>query len=626
VKRKVASLSVWLVILVLVASMALVGCGATPEPEQPAEEAAAPTEAPAEEAAAPTEAPAEEAAAPTEAPAEEPAGAVVNSAGIELPADAAPLEEQVLRLANTEYSWLGWDYTAYDFTAGPTYGIHDSCTRPDKEFNPQPSGCESWEVSDDGLTWTFHLPEDKVWSDGTPVTAEDWVFTLQRYARADYDFEWFYSMAGIKNWGAVVNGDLPPEELGAQVVDDYTFTVTTDQPTPYLTKQFADLWLAPKHIVKDRMADGSWALDPATAVSAGPYKFDHWDKGKEIVWVANDMYNGPYGPMMEKIQVTFMDPEVRYNAYKNGELDIIGYGYEIDLPPAALAEVMADPEMQEQLISWPNFMTNYLYFDTWNPPFDDLKVRQAFSHAIDRDAIVNGPLQYQARAAYTMNPPGFPGENVEALKDVQNYDPELAAQLMEEAGYPGGEGFPALSMYMRDPYPALTNAGEAIAGMLKNNIGVDVEIQSLDYSMFMELLGDQKKNEGGDMLFAMVPYEYDFVDGSNLLGVWGGCEDEGASMPDMPGRHTWYNTEYNDLVCEANAIIGDEAKRNDLYQQAEKILIEDVGLVPIYHPTFNVLVRPDLAGPALEPNANGVVTFRGERFNSSESTVYRTTE
>jgi ABC-type transport system substrate-binding protein len=156
---------------------------------------------------------------------------------------------------------------------------------------------------------------------------------------------------------------------------------------------------------------------------------------------------------------------------------------------------------------------------------------------------------------------------------------------------------------------------------------VDVEIQSLDYSMYMERLGDQKRNEGGDMIFAFVPYEYDFVDGSNLLGVWGGCEDEGAvDMPDMPGRHTWYNAEYNDLVCEANAIIGDEAKRNELYQAAEKILIEDVALVPIYHPVFNVLVNPRLAGPALEPNAAGVVTFRGVRFNSSESTVYRTKE
>ena len=206
------------------------------------ESAPAATEPP---AAAATEPP-----APTEAPPPE-ADKVVNRAGVVLPDDAAPIEEQVLRLGATEYSWLGWDYTAYDFTGGPTYGIHDSCVRPDKEFQPQPSGCESWEVSDDGLTWTFHLPEDKVWSDGEPVTAEDWVFTLQRYARPDYDFEWFYSMAGIKNWDAVVSGDLPPEELGAKVVDDYTFTVETNQPAPFLVKQFADLWLAPEHIVKD---------------------------------------------------------------------------------------------------------------------------------------------------------------------------------------------------------------------------------------------------------------------------------------------------------------------------------------------------------------------------------------
>jgi peptide/nickel transport system substrate-binding protein/oligopeptide transport system substrate-binding protein len=611
-KRKLAAPLMWFVILTVIASMVIAGCGPTAAPEEPE-----PTQAPAEQ---PTEA----AAAPTEAP--PPAEKVVNSAGIELPADAAPVEEQVLRLSGTEYSWLSWDYTAYDYTGGALYGIHDSCVRPDKEFQPQPSGCESWEVSEDGLTWTFYLPEDKVWSDGEPVTAEDWVFTLQRYARPDYDFEWFYSMAGIQNWGAVVSGDLPPEELGAKVVDDYTFTVTTDVPAPFLVKQFADLWVAPEHIVQDRLADGSWALDPATAVSAGPYKFDHWEKGVEIAWVANDKYTGPYPPTMDMVVISFMDPEVRYNAYQNAELDIIGYGYEIDLPPAALAQVMADEEMKKQHITWPNFITYYLYFDTWNPPFDDLKVRQAFSHAIDRDAIVNGPLQYQASAAYSMNPPGFPGESVEALKGIQNYDPELAAQLMEEAGYPGGEGFPKLTMQMREPYPALTTAAEAMAGMLKTNIGVDVEIQELEYTIFMDMLGDQKRNEGGDMIFAFVPYEYDFVDGSNLLGVWGSCEEEGASMADMPGRHTWHNTEYNALVCEANAMIGDEDRRNELYRQAEKILIEDVGLVPIYHADFNVLVNPRLAGPALEPNANGVVTFRGFRFNSSEGQVYRTAE
>jgi peptide/nickel transport system substrate-binding protein/oligopeptide transport system substrate-binding protein len=318
-----------------------------------------------------------------------------------------------------------------------------------------------------------------------------------------------------------------------------------------------------------------------------------------------------------------MDPSVRFNAYQNGEVDIIGYGYEVDLPPASLAQASANPELAEQLITWPNFITYYLFFDTWNPPFDDLNVRKAFSHAINRDALVNGPLKDQAQAAYTMNPPGFPGENVAELKEVQNFDPEKAAQYMADAGYPGGEGFPKLIMKTRSAYPALTNAAEGIAAMLKENLGVEVEIQDLEYGIYMDQLGTQKREKAGEMNFALVPYEYDFVDGSNLLGVWGGCENPDADLSDMPGRHTWYNEEYNNLVCEANAIIGDEAKRNENYRQAERILIEDVALVPIYHGIFNVLASPDLTGPALEPNAQGAKTFRGFRFNSSEGAVYR---
>ncbi len=588
--------------LLLVAGLVLAGCGA------------------------PAPAPAESVSEPSDSAPAASSGPVVNSAGIELPADAAPIEEQVLNLAQTELSWWDWSFTAYDLIGGSLWALHDSCVRPDKEFNPQPSGCESWEVSEDGLTWTFQLPEDKVWSDGTPVTADDWIFTLQRYARPDYDFEWFYSMMGIVNWGAVVSGDLPPEELGVEKVDDYTFTVTTEQPAPFLIKQFADIWVVPAHVVEDRMADGSWATDPERSVSAGPYKLDTYEKGVKMELVANERYTGPFPPMMEKIVIHFMDPNVRFNAYRNGEVDIIGYGYEVDLPPAALAQASADPALSEQLVSWPNFITYYLFFDTVNEPFNDHKVRQAFSHAIDRDALVNGPLKGQAQAAYTMNPPGFPGESVAELQDVQAYDPERAAALLAEAGYPDGEGFPSLTLKTRSAYPALTNAAEGIASMVKENLGIEVQIQDLEYGIYMEQLANQKGNQDGEMNFALVPYEYDFVDGSNLLGVWGGCESGATEAADMPGRHTWYNAEYNALLCEANAIIGDEDRRNELYRQAERILIEDVALVPIYHGIFNVIKSPRLAGPALEPNAEGVVTFRGFRFNSSEGEVYKKAE
>ncbi len=597
-KSKIAVSMILLVILSMVASTILVGCGT------PAEEPTT-SEGPAE--------PAE--------PAE--AEKVVNRAGVELPPDAAPLEEQVLRMATEESTWMTWDASVYDENIGDMIAWADSCVYPDSNYEPQPNTCSSWETSDDGLTWTFHSDEGRKWSDGTPITADDWVFTLQRYARPDYDFEWFYSMANIVNWSVVVNGEVPPEELGVQKVDDYTFSITTERPTPYLIKIMADVWVTPKHIVKDRLDDGSWAFDENNYVFAGPYKLEAYNKGEEIIMVANDMYTGPFPPMVDEIIYSFMDPAVVWTAYQGDELDAIGGGYSADLPPSAMAEIMADPELKEQLITWPNFNTYYLFFDTWNPPFDDLKVRQAFSHVIDRDQLVNGPLQYQAVAAYSMNPPGFPGENVEELKSVQNYDPALGAQLLAEAGYPGGEGFPKLTMNLRNADPAQVNAAEVIAAMIKEHLGIDVEIQDLEYSIFTEGYRNQKKNKSGDFIFALVPYEYDFVDGSNLLSVWGGCEDEGADLSDMPGRHTWYNKEYNDLNCEAGAIMGDEARRNELYRQAERILVEDVALVPIYHSIFVAMVKPDITGPMLEPDENGNRTWHRFRFTRREARVYR---
>jgi len=221
-----------------------------------------------------------------------------------------------------------------------------------------------------------------------------------------------------------------------------------------------------------------------------------------------------------------------------------------------------------------------------------------------------------------MNPPGFPGENVERLKGGQNYDPKMAAQLMEEAGYPGGEGFPELTLYTRNASPALTNAAEMVVAMLKENLGVKATVQNLDYTIFSEKMRNQKKNKDGDFKFALVSYEFDFVDGSNMLGVWGGCEKPGADKSEQPGRHTWYNEEFNKLMCDAGVLIGDEAKRAEMYQQAEKLLVEDVALVPLYHGIYNAMVQPYMKGPALEPGPNGEKTLWRYRIGSSEGKVY----
>src|SRR5579884_1791781 len=145
-----------------------------------------------------------------------------------LPADAAPASQQTLTIAEQEYPYFDWEQKAYNLNAPGANMIQESLTRPDNNFNPLPAGAVSWSVDKSGLVWTVKLRHGMVWSDGTPITSKDWLFSFQRIARADYDFEWFYSI--IKNMDKVAAGKAPMSSLGVKAVDPYTLQITTESP------------------------------------------------------------------------------------------------------------------------------------------------------------------------------------------------------------------------------------------------------------------------------------------------------------------------------------------------------------------------------------------------------------
>lgn len=222
-----------------------------------------------------------------------------------------------------------------------------------------------------------------------------------------------------------------------------------------------------------------------------------------------------------------------------------------------------------------------------------------------------------------MNPPGFPGESVEQTQERAGLRPgEAAKQLMADAGFADGVGFPKLTIY-REAFPALTNAAEAIAAMLKENLGVESEVQDLDYATFTEKIRGQKKNQSGDMSIALVPYEFDFVDGSNLLSVWGGCEEEGADMSAMPGRHTWFNQEYNQLLCDAGSLLGDKHASRCISKPSEFCLRMPRLCRSITQEFLRTMVKPYLKGPMFDPSDAGLKTWNRFRFSSRESMIYK---
>lgn len=527
-------------------------------------------------------------------------GGYVNSLGIPLPPDAAPPEEQVLVEFAEDKTYMERFMTVYKGTAG-MYLIAEPLTRVDFNFDLLPAAAERWSVSDDGLTWTFHLRPGMVFSDGAPLNAHDYVYTLRRGADPDhaYDAEWYYR--AIKNWGAVVARRMPLEALGVRAVDDLTVEVTTEDPAPYLPALLSFTWVSPRRAI-EKYGD-TWSTRPETSVSSGPYRLVEWTKGARITLELNTSYRGGARPYLERIIYRLFTRAAQpplLTAYEGGEIHSTGLSTQ-----AEAARVAGSPALQSQLNSYTDFATYYLTFDTYNSLFKDLRIRRAFSHAIDRDALCRSALRQFGTPAYAMMPTGFPGASEEQLTHIQRFDPDMARRYLAEAGYPDGRGFPVVEIWLRSEGLIQRTAAEALQAMLKRVLNIHIEVRNMEAKTFMDALNAHR------LLLAMVPYQYDYVDPSSLLNIW---------MSD--GRHAWKNDLFDGLVRRANGYVGPEAERMELYRQAERVLVEDVGAVFLWHPRINQVWRPTLGSPALEVNRYGQRAWRGDQLQDLSVTLY----
>jgi ABC-type transport system substrate-binding protein len=260
-------------------------------------------------AAPAAEAPAGEAAAGDSSAAAPAAGEVVkNALGKEMPADAAPLDQQVFVL-----HYNGWQtFTTVDFfeavyqRAGALSDLmSDSLVRLDKNFKPNPGAATEWSSDESGLVWTFKLDPNLMWNDGTPVTADDYVATFQYGADPAHawDFSWYYSGI-IKNWTQSVAGEVPVTDIGVKALDANTLEFTTEMPAPFLPAML--VYSAPLQKAALEAHGGLYNSDPATSVSAGPYKLTEWTKDQRVVYEINPDYKGTNIPYIEKVIVTNM--------------------------------------------------------------------------------------------------------------------------------------------------------------------------------------------------------------------------------------------------------------------------------------------------------------------------------
>jgi ABC-type transport system substrate-binding protein len=598
--------------LLLVFAVILAACSGTPAAPAATTAPAAPTSVP---TAVPTLAPivaptAAAAATAVPAPTAATAGTAGTLNGVTLPEDAAPPEYQVyVTYFDNTATFTSLDFLETVYNQGGFGAIVNLLGEPlvrlDKNFEVQPGAALKWTPNEDATEWTFELDPNLVWSDGTPLTSEDYV-TSFRYAadpKHAWDFAWYYSEPGaIKNWDDAVAGKVGTDQIGVRADGPNKVIFETTTPAPFLPAKL--LYSQPFQKAAFEKNGPLYNSDPATSVSSGPYVLKEWSKGERIVYEANPNYKGNNKPYIQKVIHIGAKPETMFAGYQQGEVDFVHSQF---LSAADIELINRDPELAKQVrLNSGDFRTDYLFFDNKNPPFNDMKVRQAFGHIVDRDAIIKNILTNgQAIPAYSFLMPGFPSSDSEGLKELQSYDPEKARALLAEAGFPNGQGFPKLTMWLRNEPPVRQQVAQAIAATIKQELGIEVEVSNKDFKTFMDALNAKPT----EVQFGMVSYGIDFLDPSNMLGVWLGT-----------GRHNWQNAEFDKMVADAAASL-DLEKRDQMFRDAEKLLVTEAPAVFINHRTRGDLLKPYFAGTQLEPNKAGFAAIQWPDFSNHSAVI-----
>ena len=323
-----------------------------------------------------------------------------NSTARPLPPDAAPREQQVMRFMSPEPRTL--DSAINDYDTEDTIIPFEPLLRRDPNWHPEPAAADGYESTPDGKTWTFHLRQGARWSDGRPVTAHDFVYSFRRMLDPKEANPYGFFYHDFKNARPINRGEITDlTQLGVRAVDDLTLVIETEKSAPYLPfiVSYGNALPVPPWQVEKY--DRKWTR-LENIVSNSGFKLSEWVTGSHMTLVPDPMYNGPHKPYLEKVIHPFRNAAVAtVLAYENNEVDreLVDV---TDMP-----RIMADPELAPDLVKVAARGSWYLFFRTRQPPFDDVRVREAFTRAIDRDVISNVLLGGTAVPAYSMIPPEF---------------------------------------------------------------------------------------------------------------------------------------------------------------------------------------------------------------------------
>jgi oligopeptide transport system substrate-binding protein len=537
------------------------------------------------------------------------APAPTNTAGADAPSTQPPTEArddvQFLRDSLRNGDPASHDFNA-DLYCNGIPQIWSGLLNFDQDFNVVPDWAESWEPNDDATKWTFKLRKDNTgFSNGDPVTAETFAYSFKRMLLPETKAPYASILFDIQNAEEINAGQLDPDELGVTVVDDWTLEVDMVAPRGLFPVIVAYQACVATH--PPSAEAGGQFTDPGVVggpvISNGPFVLVNWEHDVTCDIEKNPNYWRADEIILEKVYHPIIPAEQGLLPYEAGEIDWTV------VPGAELSRVQADPELSSQLERWVEPLIWKLLPEVTVAPFDDIRVRRAVSHAIDRDRI-NQVTNGGGDPAYCLMPPGLFGYlgDDEEIRAIQAFDPEQALAELEGTPYEGGQNWPEITMILRNE-AALSAPlmAEDIAAQLQENLGMDVRIQVMDFQAFRDLLFTNTYQ------LAFIRWYYDYPDPNN------GYFDMFYSQKDSGKRQSWSNAEFDRLTIQGKEA-ADPDQRLEIYRQAEKIMQEEVAYIPVVYRNAYDLYKPWVKG--MPVNRQGFVMRNGNIYVGMWNTVY----
>ena len=450
----------------------------------------------------------------------------------------------------------------------------------DAQLRIKPDGAESWTVSEDTRTYTFKLRKGLKYSDGTDVTADDVVFAITRSldpkVGGGNGAYYLSNIAGAADFNAGKTDKL----TGVKALDPQTVQISLEKPSAYFLYQLN--FITGYILSKKNVTEGGekWYEKP---VGTGPFVLKEWQHNQKLVLVPNPFYWAGPPNQFKEVDLVFYGGDqgsvTAYNDYQTGAVDIIGSFGQVPIPSQFVPQVKDLPDFK----SAPQFFVRYIGFNNKMAPFSDVKVRQAFAHAIDKSKLVKLLGEGAVRAQDRILPGGIPGSELRV--DGLAFDANLAKQLLSETKFDPTQKLVLTYGTEGDNAKVV----EFVVQEWKTNLGVNVTAEPMELQTFSQRMTDTYNDPSKGLQMYYSVWGADYPDPQNWLS-----QQLRTDVGNNNGHYS--NPTFDKLVDQADVEVKDAISRLKLYNQAEQMAVNEVGWLPLFSPNSNAMVKPYVTG------------------------------